>query len=145
MQLDFNNLSSGGTNKLNNLGSDGNANYINDNNKQKDINNVPESSFIWFNINFSNNNNKNSSNNDFIKDNKSFIPEIISNNNNNASSNNRINPFNINNSWVFNVSNSNMSGDGTNSLFNNAYKSNPNINNSFGLNFMLTPNHKVNF
>ena len=143
-QLDFNNLSSSGTNKLNNLGSNNNVNNLNDNNKQKDINNIPESSFSCFNINFSNNNNKNSSNNDFIKDNRPFNPETITNNNNDASSNNRINPFNINNSGVFNASNTNISGGGTNSIFNNAYNANPNINNSFGLNFRLTPTHKVN-
>ena len=147
-QLDFNNLSSSGTNKeVNNLGSNNNANNINDNNKQKDINNIPESSFSCFNINFSNhNNNKNSGNNDFLKDNKLFNPEAITNNNNDAnSSNNRINPFNINNSGVFNASNPNISGGGPNSLFNNnAYNANPNINNSFGLNFRLTPTNKVN-
>ena len=147
-QLDFNNLSSSGTNKLNNLGSNNNnINNINDNNKQKDINNIPESSFSCFNINFSNNNNnKNSGNNDFIKDNKPFNPETITNNNNEVtSSNNRINPFNINNSGVFNASNTNLSGNGTNSIFNNnGYNANPNINNSFGLNFRLTPTHKMN-
>ena len=145
-QLDFNNLSSSGTNKLNNLGSNINLNNINDNNKQKEISNIPESSFSCFNINFSNNNNKNSGNNEFIKDNKPFNPEIITNNNNNDanSSNNRINPFNINNSGVFNASNANINGNGTSSIFNNGYNANPNINNSFGLNFRLTPTHKAN-
>ena len=147
IQLDFNNLSSSGANKLNNLGSNNNTNNINDNNKQKDINNIPESSFSCFNINFSNNNNKNSCNNDCIKDSKPFNPEMNINNNNNnevSSSNNRINPFNINNSGVFNGSNANISGNGPNSLFNNGYNANPNINNSFGLNFRLTPTHKMN-
>ncbi len=147
IQLDFNNLSSSGANKLNNLGSINNTNNINDNNKQKDINNIPESSFSCFNINFSNNNNKNSYNNDCIKDSKPFNPEMNVNNNNNnevSSSNNRINPFNINNSGVFNGSNTNISGNGPNSLFNNGYNANPNINNSFGLNFRLTPTHKMN-
>jgi len=145
IQLDFNNLSSSGANKTNNIGSNNNTNIINDNNRQKDNNNMPESSFSCFNINFSNNNNKNSYNNDFVKDNKPFNPEINTNNNNDApSSNNRINPFNINNSGVFNGSNTNISGGGNNSIFNNGYNANPNINNSFGLNFRLTPTHKVN-
>ena len=145
IQLDFNNISSSGTDKLNNLGSNNNTNKINDNNKNKDGNNIPESSFSCFNINFSNNNNKNSYNND-DKDNKSFNPEIQPNNNNDiTSSNNRINPFNINNSGVFNGSNANISGAGSNSLFNNnGYNANANINNSFGLNFRLTPTHKMN-
>ena len=145
IQLDFNNLSSSGTNKLNNLGANNNnTNNLNDNNRQKDMNNIPESSFSCFNINFSNNNNnKNSYNNEFAKECKPYNPESIQNNNNNEASNNRINPFNINNSGVFNGSNANISGGGS-SLFNNGYNANPNINNSFGLNFRLTPTHKAN-
>ena len=169
IQLDFNNLSSSGTNKLNNPGRNNNSNNtnnnlgdniistnnnnINTNNKQKESNNAQETSFSYFNINFSNNNNKTSSNNvnnnESIKESKPFNNnEGINSNNNieqNNNSNNRINPFNINNSGIFNGSNVNISGTGTNSLFNNqGYNPNPNINNSFGLNFKLTPTHKVN-
>ena len=163
IQLDFNNLSSSGTNKLNKIGGNNNSNNtnnagdnINNNittyNKQKESNNAQEASFSYFNINFSNNNNKTSNNvnnnNESIKESKAFNNEGINSNNNNneqSNSNNRINPFNINNSGIFNASNANISGPGNNSLFNNqGYNPNPNINNSFGLNFKLTPTHKMN-
>ena len=150
-----------GNNNINN-NSNNNANNNNISNKQKEsnnnINNNPqETSFSYFNINFSNNNNKNSSNvnnNEFIKESKPFNNEGSNNNpEQNNNSNNRINPFNINNSGIFNGANVNMSGNGP--LFNNGsnggynpninnINNNNNLNNSFGLNFKLTPSHKMN-
>ena len=169
VQLDFNNLSSSANNKLgSNIGSNsinnGNKNVnsnINSNNngdnsnkiKDKDnANNLAQdTSFSYFNINFSNNNNKSSSNIN-INEGANLNNNINSNNNdkNNSNSNNRINPFNINNSGIFNGSNINISGAGNNSLFNNGgnntnfNNNNNNLNNSFGLSFKLTPTNKVN-
>ena len=163
VQLDFNNLSSSNANKLgsniggvnsgNNNASDLNNNGINSN-KQKESNsnknNQQETSFSYFNINFSNNNNKTSNNinnNELIKESKPFNNEISNNiNQQNNNSNNRINPFNINNSGIFNGANTNINNNSNNSLFNNGgYNPNMNnLNNSFGLNFKLTPSHKMN-
>jgi tetratricopeptide (TPR) repeat protein len=163
VQLDFNNLSSSNANKLgsniggvnsgNNNASDLNNNGINSN-KQKESNsnknNPQETSFSYFNINFSNNNNKTSNNinnNELIKESKPFNNEISNNiNQQNNNSNNRINPFNINNSGIFNGANTNINNNSNNSLFNNGgYNPNMNnLNNSFGLNFKLTPSHKMN-
>ena len=173
VQLDFNNLSNSNVNKLgsnigglnsinsgNNANNNINNNVFNNSNKQKESNinnnNQKETSFSYFNINFSNNNNKNSSNmnnNELIKESKPFNNEGLNANNNeqNNNSNNRINPFNINNSGIFNGTN--LSGNGP--LFNNAsnggyntnvnnMNNNNNLNNSFGLNFKLTPSNKMN-
>ena len=163
VQLDFNNLSSSNANKLgSNIGGvnsgNNNANDLNNNginsNKQKESNsnknNPQETSFSYFNINFSNNNNKTSNNinnNELIKESKPFNNEISNNmNQQNNNSNNRINPFNINNSGIFNGANTNINNNSNNSLFNNGgYNPNMNnLNNSFGLNFKLTPSHKMN-
>ena len=163
VQLDFNNLSSSNANKLgSNIGGvnsgNNNANDLNNNginsNKQKESNsnknNQQETSFSYFNINFSNNNNKTSNNinnNELIKESKPFNNEISNNiNQQNNNSNNRINPFNINNSGIFNGANTNINNNSNNSLFNNGgYNPNMNnLNNSFGLNFKLTPSHKMN-
>ena len=163
VQLDFNNLSSSNANKLgSNIGGvnsgNNNANDLNNNginsNKQKESNsnknNPQETSFSYFNINFSNNNNKTSNNinnNELIKESKPFNNEGSNNiNQQNNNSNNRINPFNINNSGIFNGANTNINNNSNNSLFNNGgYNPNMNnLNNSFGLNFKLTPSHKMN-
>ena len=171
VQLDFNNLSSSNTNKLgsniaatnninsgnNNININSNINNLSNNNsnnqKESNNNNIKETSFSYFNINFSNNNNKvsnNISNNELIKESKPFNNEgqISNNNEQSNNSNNRINPFNINNSGIFNGAN-NINNTGANSLFNNGgngiYNNNMNnLNNSFGLNFKLTPSHKMN-
>ena len=158
VQLDFNNLSSsagiklgsnvgGGNNNVNS--GNNNINNVSNNNNQKEINNnnAKEASFSYFNINFSNNNNKNSSNNNInegININNN-ISGNTGNNNEQINSNNRINPFNINNSGIFNNSNS-LFNNGGNGGYNNINinNMNNNLNNSFGLNFKLTPTHKMN-
>ena len=160
VQLDFNNLSSsagiklgsnvgGGNNNNANSGNNNINNVSNNNNNQKEINNnnAKEASFSYFNINFSNNNNKNSSNNNInegININNN-ISGNTGNNNEQINSNNRINPFNINNSGIFNNSNS-LFNNGGNGGYNNINinNMNNNLNNSFGLNFKLTPTHKMN-
>ena len=159
VQLDFNNLSSsagiklgsnvGGGNNNNVNSGNNNINNVSNNNNQKEINNnnAKEASFSYFNINFSNNNNKNSSNNNInegININNN-ISGNTGNNNEQISSNNRINPFNINNSGIFNNSNS-LFNNGGNGGYNNINinNMNNNLNNSFGLNFKLTPTHKMN-
>ena len=160
VQLDFNNLSSsagiklgsnvgGGNNNNVNSGNNNINNVSNNNNNQKEINNnnAKEASFSYFNINFSNNNNKNSSNNNInegININNN-ISGNTGNNNEQINSNNRINPFNINNSGIFNNSNS-LFNNGGNGGYNNINinNMNNNLNNSFGLNFKLTPTHKMN-
>ena len=159
VQLDFNNLSSsagiklgsnvGGGNNNVNSGNNNINNVSNNNNNQKEINNnnAKEASFSYFNINFSNNNNKNSSNNNInegININNN-ISGNTGNNNEQINSNNRINPFNINNSGIFNNSNS-LFNNGGNGGYNNINinNMNNNLNNSFGLNFKLTPTHKMN-
>ena len=160
VQLDFNNLSSsagiklgsnvgGGNNNNVNSGNNNIINVSNNNNNQKEINNnnTKEASFSYFNINFSNNNNKNSSNNNInegININNN-ISGNTGNNNEQINSNNRINPFNINNSGIFNNSNS-LFNNGGNGGYNNINinNMNNNLNNSFGLNFKLTPTHKMN-
>ena len=160
VQLDFNNLSSsagiklgsnvgGGNNNNVNSGNNNIINVSNNNNNQKEINNnnAKEASFSYFNINFSNNNNKNSSNNNInegININNN-ISGNTGNNNEQINSNNRINPFNINNSGIFNNSNS-LFNNGGNGGYNNINinNMNNNLNNSFGLNFKLTPTHKMN-
>jgi tetratricopeptide (TPR) repeat protein len=160
VQLDFNNLSSsagiklgsnvgGGNNNNVNSGNNNINNVSNNNNNQKEINNnnAKEASFSYFNINFSNNNNKNSSNNNInegININNN-ISGNTGNNNEQINSNNRINPFNINNSGIFNNSNS-LFNNGGNGGYNNININNMsnNLNNSFGLNFKLTPTHKMN-
>ena len=159
VQLDFNNLSSSnanklgnnlegvnsnnsGNNNLNNLNNAGNkSNNMNNSNKNKKNNNQQETSFSYFNINFSNNNNKspnNINNNEGININTNNINNTNEQNN----SNNRINPFNINNSGIFNGSNSLFNNGGNNVGYNNNNLNN--MNNSFGLNFKLTPTHKMN-
>ena len=159
VQLDFNNLSSsagiklgsnvGGGNNNNANSGNNNINNVSNNNNQKEINNnnAKEASFSYFNINFSNNNNKNSSNNNInegININNN-ISGNTGNNNEQINSNNRINPFNINNSGIFNNSNS-LFNNGGNGGYNNINinNMNNNLNNSFGLNFKLTPTHKMN-
>ena len=159
VQLDFNNLSSsagiklgsnvGGGNNNNVNSGNNNINNVSNNNNQKEINNnnTKEASFSYFNINFSNNNNKNSSNNNInegININNN-ISGNTGNNNEQINSNNRINPFNINNSGIFNNSNS-LFNNGGNGGYNNINinNMNNNLNNSFGLNFKLTPTHKMN-
>ena len=159
VQLDFNNLSSsagiklgsnvGGGNNNNANSGNNNINNVSNNNNQKEINNnnTKEASFSYFNINFSNNNNKNSSNNNInegININNN-ISGNTGNNNEQINSNNRINPFNINNSGIFNNSNS-LFNNGGNGGYNNINinNMNNNLNNSFGLNFKLTPTHKMN-
>ena len=159
VQLDFNNLSSsagiklgsnvGGGNNNNVNSGNNNINNVSNNNNQKEINNnnAKEASFSYFNINFSNNNNKNSSNNNInegININNN-ISGNTGNNNEQINSNNRINPFNINNSGIFNNSNS-LFNNGGNGGYNNINinNMNNNLNNSFGLNFKLTPTHKMN-
>ena len=159
VQLDFNNLSSsagiklgsnvGGGNNNNANSGNNNINNVSNNNNQKEINNnnAKEASFSYFNINFSNNNNKNSSNNTInegININNN-ISGNTGNNNEQINSNNRINPFNINNSGIFNNSNS-LFNNGGNGGYNNINinNMNNNLNNSFGLNFKLTPTHKMN-
>ena len=159
VQLDFNNLSSsagiklgsnvgGGNNNNVNSGNNNINNVINNNNqKETNNNNAKEASFSYFNINFSNNNNKNSSNNNInegININNN-ISGNTGNNNEQINSNNRINPFNINNSGIFNNSNS-LFNNGGNGGYNNINinNMNNNLNNSFGLNFKLTPTHKMN-
>ena len=159
VQLDFNNLSSsagiklgsnvGGGNNNNINSGNNNINNVSNNNNQKEINNnnAKEASFSYFNINFSNNNNKNSSNNNInegININNN-ISGNTGNNNEQINSNNRINPFNINNSGIFNNSNS-LFNNGGNGGYNNINinNMNNNLNNSFGLNFKLTPTHKMN-
>ena len=160
VQLDFNNLSSsagiklgsnvgGGNNNNANSGNNNINNVSNNNNNQKEINNnnAKEASFSYFNINFSNNNNKNSSNNNInegININNN-ISGNTGNNNEQINSNNRINPFNINNSGIFNNSNS-LFNNGGNGGYNNINinNMNNNLNSSFGLNFKLTPTHKMN-
>ena len=159
VQLDFNNLSSsagiklgsnvGGGNNNNVNSGNNNINNVSNNNNQKEINNnnAKEASFSYFNINFSNNNNKNSSNNNInegININNN-ISGNTGNNNEQINTNNRINPFNINNSGIFNNSNS-LFNNGGNGGYNNINinNMNNNLNNSFGLNFKLTPTHKMN-
>ena len=164
VQLDFNNLSSSAANKLgsnigvvnsgNNNINDLNIHNGNNSNKQKESNinnNQKETSFSYFNINFSNNNNKASSNinNELLKESKPFNNEGSNNNQQTNNSNNRINPFNINNSGIFNGANNTVNNNSNNSLFNNGGNTgfNPNtnnLNNSFGLNFKHTPSHKMN-
>ena len=144
VQLDFNNLSSSAGIKLGSNVGGGNNNNVNSGNNN--INNV-SNNFSYFNINFSNNNNKNSSNNNInegININNN-ISGNTGNNNEQINSNNRINPFNINNSGIFNNSNS-LFNNGGNGGYNNINinNMNNNLNNSFGLNFKLTPTHKMN-
>ena len=116
-QLDFNSISSSDNTKLNNMISgQGSLNDVN--NKQNNINNIPESSFSHFNINSSNTNNN---------------PQF--NNNSNVLESNKINPFNINTSGAFNnSSNQNNISGGSNSFFNNL--NNNSINNNIGSNFL---------
>lgn len=159
VQLDFNNLSSsagiklgsnvgGGNNNVNS--GNNNINNVSNNNNQKEINNnnAKEASFSYFNINFSNNNNNKNSSNNNINEGININNNIsgnTGNNNEQINSNNRINPFNINNSGIFNNSNS-LFNNGGNGGYNNINinNMNNNLNNSFGLNFKLTPTHKMN-